>query len=128
MRNPKKEANNREESVRDKVAPSRPPQPPPTPPRGRVAIRMASLHVSLFTLHSPLFTLHSPLFSFHFSLSTFFPPPWGSWRWLEGDFCGLTEPLLWIQLVAERSLSSQRAFGVAMASARRDNVEGSTFQ
>ena len=47
---------------------------------------------------------------------------------LEGGLCGLTEPLLWIQLVAEGSLSSQRAFGVAMAKARRDNVEGSVFQ
>ncbi|MBO7558627.1 MAG: hypothetical protein J6T52_09060 [Bacteroidaceae bacterium] len=49
-----------------------------------------------------------------------------------GDFqkriCGLTEPLLWIQLVAEGSSSTCRAFGVAMAKARRDNVEGSVFQ
>ena len=41
--------------------------------------------------------------------------------------CGLTEPLLWIQLVAEGSASTWRAFGVAMAKARRVNVEGSAF-
>ena len=42
--------------------------------------------------------------------------------------CGLTEPLLWIQLVAEGSASSWRTFGVAMAKVRRVNVEGSAFQ
>ncbi|MBQ2180916.1 MAG: hypothetical protein II400_01580, partial [Bacteroidaceae bacterium] len=41
---------------------------------------------------------------------------------------GLTEAFLWIQLVAEGSLSKRRAFGVAMAKVRRVNVEGSTFQ
>ena len=41
--------------------------------------------------------------------------------------CGLTEALLWIQLVAEGSASKWRALGVAMAKARRDNVEGSVF-
>ena len=40
---------------------------------------------------------------------------------------GLTEPLLWIQLVAEGSASTWRAFGVAMAKVRRVNVEGSAF-
>jgi hypothetical protein len=40
----------------------------------------------------------------------------------------LTEAFLWIQLVAEGSSSSCRAFGVAMAKVRRDNVEGSAFQ
>jgi len=40
----------------------------------------------------------------------------------------LTEAFLWIQLVAEPSLSQRRALGVAMAKARRVNVEGSTFQ
>ena len=48
-----------------------------------------------------------------------------------GDFqkliLGLTEPLLWIQLVAEGSASTWRAFGVAMAKVRRVNVEGSAF-
>ena len=42
--------------------------------------------------------------------------------------CGLTEPLLWIQLVAEGSLSQRRALGVSITSARRVNVESSTFQ
>jgi hypothetical protein len=42
--------------------------------------------------------------------------------------CGLTEALLWIQLVAEGSASTWRALGVAMAKARRVNVEGSVFQ
>ncbi|MBQ5460314.1 MAG: hypothetical protein IIT55_00610 [Bacteroidaceae bacterium] len=46
----------------------------------------------------------------------------------QNHICGLTEPLLWIQLVAEGSASTCRAFGVAMAKARRDNVEGSVFQ
>ena len=49
-----------------------------------------------------------------------------------GDFqklmVGLTEPLLWIQLVAEGSASTWRAFGVAMAKVRRVNTEGSVFQ
>ena len=43
-------------------------------------------------------------------------------------FRGLTEPLLWIQLVAEGSASQRRTFGEAMAKARRVNVEGSVFQ
>ena len=43
-------------------------------------------------------------------------------------FRGLTEPLLWIQLVAEGSPSQRRTFGVAMTKARRVNVEGSVFQ
>ena len=42
--------------------------------------------------------------------------------------CGFTEPFLWIQLVAEGSSSKRRALGVAMAKARRVNVEGSAFQ
>ncbi len=42
--------------------------------------------------------------------------------------CGLTEALLWIQLVAEGSSSTWRAFGVAMAKVRRVNVEGSVVQ
>ncbi|MBQ2200711.1 MAG: hypothetical protein II415_10470, partial [Bacteroidaceae bacterium] len=41
---------------------------------------------------------------------------------------GLTEPFLWIQLVAEGSSSTWRAFGVAMAKARYKNVEGSINQ
>ena len=41
---------------------------------------------------------------------------------------GLTEPLLWIQLVAEGSASKWRALGVAITKARRVNVEGSPFQ
>ena len=41
--------------------------------------------------------------------------------------CGLTKAFLWIQLVAEGSSSTWRAFGVAMAKARRVNVEGSVF-
>jgi len=40
----------------------------------------------------------------------------------------LTEPFLWIQLVAEGSLSKRRALGVAITSARYNNVEGSVFQ
>ena len=40
---------------------------------------------------------------------------------------GLTEPFFWIQLVAERSSSKRRAFGVAMAKARYNFVEGSAF-
>ena len=39
----------------------------------------------------------------------------------------MTEPILWIQLVAEGSLSNQRALGVATTSARHVNVEGSTI-
>ena len=42
-------------------------------------------------------------------------------------FCGLTELLLWIQLVAEGSLSNQRALGVAITRARYNFVEGSVF-
>jgi hypothetical protein len=41
---------------------------------------------------------------------------------------GLAETLLWSQLVAEGSSSTWRAFGVAMAKARRVNVEGSVVQ
>jgi len=41
---------------------------------------------------------------------------------------GLIESFLWIQLVAEGSLSKWRALGVAMTKARRVNVEGSMFQ
>ena len=44
------------------------------------------------------------------------------------QFLGLTEPLLWIQLVAERSSSQRRALVIAPPSARRVNVEGSTVQ
>ncbi len=44
------------------------------------------------------------------------------------QFWGLTEPFLWIQLVAERSLSFQRALVISITSARRVNVEGSTVQ
>ncbi len=73
-----------------------------------------------------------------------FSPPRGSWRGAEcspfirmaslplggagGGFWRLTEPLLWIQLVAEGSLSFQRRLGVAMAKARYDFIEGSAFQ
>ncbi|MBQ1664579.1 MAG: hypothetical protein II061_00800 [Bacteroidaceae bacterium] len=46
----------------------------------------------------------------------------------QSRICGLTEPFLWIQLVAEGSSSTWRAFGVAMAKARHINVEGSVFQ
>ena len=42
--------------------------------------------------------------------------------------CGLTEPILWIQLVAEGSSSTWRAFGVAMAKVRYNFAEGSVFQ
>ena len=42
--------------------------------------------------------------------------------------CGLTEPLLWIQLVAEGSPSFQRALAVAITKARYNFVEGSAFQ
>ena len=67
-----------------------------------------------------------------------------------GGFMGFSEPHVWIvwtdsldclnrsfelayaelkvQLVAEGSSSTWRAFGVAMAKARRVNVEGSAFQ
>ena len=45
-----------------------------------------------------------------------------------GGFWGLTEPLLWIQLVAEGSSSTWRRLGVAMAKVRYKNVEGSVFQ
>jgi len=41
--------------------------------------------------------------------------------------CGFTEPILWIQLVAEGSSSKQRGLGVAIARARYKNVEGSAF-
>ena len=41
---------------------------------------------------------------------------------------GLTEAFVWIQLVAEGSPSTWRAFGVAMPNLRRVNVEGSVFQ
>ncbi len=65
--------------------------------------------------------------------------PSGIWRGLHvvfegslGNFqkriCGLTEPLLRIQLVAEGSSSTWRAFGVAMAKVRYHFVEGSAFQ
>jgi len=40
----------------------------------------------------------------------------------------LTEAFLWIQLVAEGSLSKWRALGVAITRARRVNVEGSAIQ
>ena len=57
--------------------------------------------------------------------------PRGGREGASGDFqdrfLGLTEPLLWIQLVAEGSASTCRAFGVAMAKVRRVNVEGSAF-
>jgi hypothetical protein len=41
--------------------------------------------------------------------------------------CELTDALLWIQLVAERSASKRRALGVAITSLRYNNVEGSAF-
>ncbi|MBQ2199102.1 MAG: hypothetical protein II415_02280 [Bacteroidaceae bacterium] len=47
---------------------------------------------------------------------------------MQKRFWGLTEPFLWIQLVAEGSASTWRAFGVAMAKARYNFVEGSVFQ
>ena len=52
----------------------------------------------------------------------------GAFGDFQDRFFGLTEPLLWIQLVAEGSASTWRAFGVAMAKVRRVNTEGSTFQ
>ena len=52
----------------------------------------------------------------------------GAFGDFQDRFFGLTEPLLWIQLVAEGSASTWRAFGVAMAKVRRVNVEGSAFQ
>ena len=42
--------------------------------------------------------------------------------------CELSEAFLWIQLVAEGSLSKRRRFGVAITSLRRVNVEGSAVQ
>ena len=42
-------------------------------------------------------------------------------------FCTSTEPLLWIQLVAERSLSSWRALVMSTPSARYKNAEPSLF-
>ena len=45
----------------------------------------------------------------------------------QNRICGLTEAFLWIQLVAEGSLSKRRALGVAMAKARYNFVEGSAF-
>ena len=87
--------------------------------------------VSIFALTFPSGWLR---FTLHTSRFTFFPPPWGSWRGLPfiplfsfTFFHTPTEALLWIQLVAEGSLSFQRRLGVAMAKARRDNVEGSAF-
>ena len=41
--------------------------------------------------------------------------------------CGLTESLLWIQLVAEGSPSKRRGLGVAITRARYHFVEGSAF-
>ena len=41
---------------------------------------------------------------------------------------GLTEAFLWIQLVAEGSLSKRRALGVSITKARYIFVEGSAFQ
>ena len=41
--------------------------------------------------------------------------------------CGLSETLLWIQLVAEGSSSQRRTLGVAMTKARYNFVEGSPF-
>ena len=57
--------------------------------------------------------------------SEWLPSPSGE---LEGGSFVLTEPLLWIQLVAEGSLSKRRRLGVAMAKVRYKNVEGSVFQ
>ena len=68
-----------------------------------------------------------------------FSPPRGSWRGAVpmaslplggggGGLRGFTEPLLWIQLVAEGSSSTWRRLGVAMAKVRYKNVEGSVFQ
>jgi len=41
--------------------------------------------------------------------------------------CELTDPFLWIQLVAEGSSSKRRALGVSITSPRYNNVEGSAF-
>ena len=41
---------------------------------------------------------------------------------------GLTDAFLWIQLVAERSLSFKRGLGVNQARARLKNAEGSVIQ
>ena len=68
-----------------------------------------------------------------FSIRMASPPLWGE---LEGAalgdclrcMCVLTEALIWIQLVAEGSSSTWRAFGVAMAKARKNNGEGSAVQ
>ena len=59
------------------------------------------------------------------SPSGWLPSPLGG---AGGGFLGLTEPLLWIQLVAEGSSSTWRRLGVAMAKVRYKNVEGSVFQ
>ena len=74
---------------------------------------------SFFAFGALLHTFRSPLlwhrFTPHASLFTLL-------------FWVLTEPLLWIQLVAEGSSSKRRALGVAMAKARYHFVEGSPFQ
>ena len=54
-------------------------------------------------------------------------------KWITRNVCGdflrrmwgLTEPFLWIQLVAEGSLSFKRGLGVSQARARLKNAEGS---
>ena len=47
---------------------------------------------------------------------------------LQNRSFGLTEPFLWIQLVAEGSLSNWRGLGVAITKARYNFIEGSAFQ
>ena len=75
----------------------------------RLSIRMASL----------------PLGGAGGGLSRWLPSPLGG---VGGGLKGLTEPFLWIQLVAEGSLSKRRRLGVAMAKARYNFIEGSAFQ
>ena len=53
---------------------------------------------------------------------------WSTLGDYQNHICGLTELFLWIQLVAEGSSSTCRAFGIAMAKVRRVNVEGSSVQ
>ena len=53
---------------------------------------------------------------------------WSAFVDFLNSVCGYSEPLLWIQLVAEGSLSNWRALDVAMARARQNNVERSVIQ
>ena len=53
---------------------------------------------------------------------------WRALVYYQNRICGLTEAFLWIQLVAEPSLSKRRRLGVAITKARYNFVEGSAFQ